>query len=166
MVREIKQLIPRIINKKRYVALIDTCANASVCSEALYNAIIQSGAKLIAMPTCGYNCSTEIGRRKQRIKLQCMIPIKIGDRVIEIIFRVIPNLVSELIIGCDFLIEWEASIDFESCVLLIKDGMGELITLFINEDMRKEVSKTYLQRNNYWKKRSLLSALTSKKRQK
>ena len=70
-----------------------------------------------------------------------MIPIKIGDRIIEIIFLVIPNLVSDLIIGCDFLIEWEASIDFEKCVLLIKEGMGELITPFINEDVRKEVSE-------------------------
>jgi Retroviral aspartyl protease. len=73
------------------------------------------------MPTCGLYCSTAIGCKKQRIKLQCMIPIKIGDRVIEIIFLVIPNLISDLIIGCDFLIEWEASIDFERCVLLIKD---------------------------------------------
>ena len=61
--------------------------------------------------------------------------------MIETIFLVIPNLVSDLIIGCDFLSKWEASIDFERCVLLIKDGMGELITPFINEDMRKEVSK-------------------------
>ena len=53
----------------------------------------------------------------------------------------LPNLVSDLIIGCDFLIEWEASIDFERCALLMKDGMGELITPFINEDVKKEVSE-------------------------
>jgi Retroviral aspartyl protease. len=84
-----------IINEKPYTALIDTGASASVCSEALYNAIKQSGAKLIAMLTCGLYCSTAIRRKKQRIKLQCMIPIKIRDRIIEIIFLVIPNLVSD-----------------------------------------------------------------------
>ena len=54
-----------IINEKPYIALIDTGASASVCSEALYNAIKKSGTKLIAMPTCGLYCSTAIGRKKQ-----------------------------------------------------------------------------------------------------
>ena len=105
--------IKTVINKKLYIALVDTGASASVCSEVLYNAIKQSGVKLIAMPTCGLYCSTAIGHKKQRIKLQCMIPIKIGDRTIEIIVLVIPNLVSDLIIRCNFLSEWETSIDFE-----------------------------------------------------
>ena len=45
--------IMAIINNKIYAELIDTGASASVCSEALYNQIIRSGAKLIARPTCG-----------------------------------------------------------------------------------------------------------------
>jgi hypothetical protein len=102
------------------------------------------------MPTCGLYCSTAIGRSKKRIKLQCIIPIKIGDKVIETIFLVIPNLISDLIIGCDFLSEWEASIDFERCILLIKGGMGELITPFIKEEVRKVVS------NNVSKEEQLL----------
>ena len=57
--------IRTITNTKPYIALIDIGASASVCSEALYNAIKQSRAKLIAMPTCGLYCSTAIGRKKQ-----------------------------------------------------------------------------------------------------
>ena len=78
--------IETVINNKLYIALVDTDASVSVCSEALYNAIKQSGMKLIAMPTCGLYYSTAKGNKKQGIKLQCMIPIKIGDRTIEIIF--------------------------------------------------------------------------------
>jgi hypothetical protein len=60
--------IMTIINNKRYAALIDKGASASVCSEALYNQIIRSGAKLIAMPTCGLYCSTAIGHSKKKIR--------------------------------------------------------------------------------------------------
>ena len=35
----------------------------------------------------------------------------------------------------------EASIDLKRCVLQIKDEMGELVTPFINEEVRKEVSE-------------------------
>ena len=132
--------IMAIINNKRYAALVDTGASASACSEVLYNSIIRSGANLIAMPFCGLYCSTAIGHSKKRVRFQCMIPIKIGDKVLEIIFLVIPNLISDLILGCDFLSEWKASVDFERCILLIKNGMGELITPFIKEEMREVIS--------------------------
>ena len=35
--------IKTVINKKLYIALVDTGASASICSEILYNAIKQSG---------------------------------------------------------------------------------------------------------------------------
>ena len=60
--------IMAIINNKRYAALVDTGASASVCSEALYNLIIRSGAKLIAMPTCGLYCLTATGHSKKKIR--------------------------------------------------------------------------------------------------
>ena len=132
--------IMAIINNKRYAALVDTGASASVCSEVLYNQIIRSGAKLIAMPTCGLYCSTAIGHSQKKVRLKCMIPTKIGGKVIELIFLVIPNLINDLILGCDFLSEWKASVDFERCILLIRNGMGELINPFIKEEMKEIIS--------------------------
>jgi len=126
------------INNKKYSALIDTGASASVCSESLYNQIVRSGAKLIAMPTCGLYCITAIGHSKKKVRLQCMMPLKIGKEVIELIFLVIPNLINDLIIGCDFLCQWRASIDFERCILLIRNDMGEQITPFIEEETKED----------------------------
>jgi hypothetical protein len=70
------------------------------------------GGKFIEMPTCGIFCSTAIRRKKQRIKIQCLISVQIGDTTEEIIFLIIPNLAVDLIIGCDSFTSWEAIIDF------------------------------------------------------
>jgi hypothetical protein len=67
---------------RQHIALLDTGATTSVCSVALYNRIKQLGGNLIAIPTCGLYCSTAIGRKRQRIKLQCMFPVEIGDLVL------------------------------------------------------------------------------------
>ena len=56
--------IKTVINKKLYVALVDTGASASICSEIFYNAINQSGVKLSALPTCGLFCSIAISHKK------------------------------------------------------------------------------------------------------
>ena len=100
------------IFEQTYIALLDTGTATSVCSEALYNRIKQLAEKLIVMPTCGLYCSTAIGQKRQRIKLQSMFPVKIGVRIEEIIFLIIPNLAVDLIIGCDSFSNWEALIDF------------------------------------------------------
>ena len=69
-----------------------------------------------------------------------MMSIKIGEEIIELIFLVIPNLINDLILGCDFLCQWKVSVDFERCILLIRNGMGELITPFIKEEMKEIIS--------------------------
>ena len=48
-----------ILNNK-YIALLDTGATTSVCSESLYNRIENMGGKFIELPTCGLFCSTAI----------------------------------------------------------------------------------------------------------
>jgi Retroviral aspartyl protease. len=65
--------LPKIevtIFARKYIALLDTGATTSVCSEALYNRIKQLGENLIAIPTCGLYCSTAIERKRQRFRLK------------------------------------------------------------------------------------------------
>ena len=57
-----------------------------MCSESVYNRIKNLRGKFIEMPTCGLYCSTAIGRKKQMIKVQCMLPVRIGEKTEEIVF--------------------------------------------------------------------------------
>ena len=99
------------------------------------------------MPTCGLYCSTAIGRKKQRIKIQCMFPVEIGERTEEIVFFIIPNLAVDLIIGCDSFMNWEALIDFGKNILQLNDERGTEIAPFINEEGRIETSDVTTQKN-------------------
>ena len=122
-----------ILNNK-FIALLDTGATTSVCSESLYNRMKNMGGKIIELPTCGLFCSTAIGRKKQRIKIQSIIPVQIGHTIKEIIFLIIPNLAVELIIGCDSFSNWKAIIDFgRNNLRLCDQNRIETIT-FVNEE--------------------------------
>ena len=142
-----KDPVPRIFDSpkieirifgKPYNCLLDTGATTNVCSEGLFLNLKSSGKKMVAIPTCGLFCSTAIGRKKQRIKLQSMIPVEIDGEVEEMLFMVIPNLSSELIIGCESFVQWRAQVNFDRNVLIMKWENRIKEVPFLNEDGTNE----------------------------
>ena len=115
------KIIVHIFGQK-FSCMLDTGATTSVCSESIFLELKSKARKLSIIPACGLYCTTTIGRKRQRIKYQCMLPIKINEQTLEVIFMVIPNLAVSFIIGCAFLAQWNAVINFESSNLCLQQG--------------------------------------------
>ena len=113
-------MIRGTINNVECTITLDSGSNTTVCSEAFFNKLLTKGIKLCALPTCGTFCLTAVGKSKQRIKFQCLLPITICGHKFEIMTMVIPGLVTDLIAGTDTLLAWEACMSFGARTLLIR----------------------------------------------
>ena len=102
-------------------------------SQQLYNHLCNKIGKIITLPTCGLYCSGALGKRRQKINLQCMISVEIEDERYDIIFLVVPTLAVDLIIGCEFFDKWKARINFEDNVLNITNERGLMNIPFMKE---------------------------------
>ena len=128
------KIIVHIFGQK-FSCMLDTGATTSVCSESIFLELKSKARKLSIIPACGLYCTTAIGRKRQRIKYQCMLPIKINDQILEVIFMVIPNLAVSFIIGCEFFAQWNAVINVESSNLCLQQGETTYTVPFAEGDI-------------------------------
>lgn len=104
-----------------YPCLIDTGSSSTVISESLYNLLRVKRPNLLTLPVRGLLCSGALGRLKQRVKYQSLIQVNIGGSIFDLLFLVIPNLSSDVIIGVDALESWRAVINLEELNMRVKD---------------------------------------------
>lgn len=121
------------INEQPYNACIDTGASLNVVSYRLYEHLKNSKVEIMSLPTSNLVCRVAIGKGAQPIKLQCLLTIKIEGELFDIIFLVIRNLNSDVILGCTFFEEHNVLVDFERRITYITNGNKKIACNFIAE---------------------------------
>ena len=120
----------KIINQnldKEIFALIDKGCELSIMNEHLYNRLRHEGLKCFELPTQHVNLLSAFNKKSNRVKKQAMLDVSIGDFNINQIVLLSPQLLTDAILGLDFLVDYHAVINF-----------AELsITLKINEECTK-----------------------------
>jgi hypothetical protein len=93
-------------------ALVDTGCEISIMNEHLYNGLRHRGLKGLELPTQNINLVSAFNRKSNRIKKQALIEFKIGDINITQILLISPQLLTDVILGLDFLMDYLTVMDF------------------------------------------------------
>ncbi|KAG8320383.1 ATP-dependent RNA helicase ddx25 [Homalodisca vitripennis] len=102
------------INKEEYHMIIDLGSQATIMSEKYYNEIKErSVLEILELPVTNLSIIGVTGIRSKKIDKQVMIEVEIENKVFQINFLVVKAVNLGIILGCDFLREHNAKIDFE-----------------------------------------------------
>jgi len=94
------------------LALIDTGCEMSILNENLYNKLGQAGLKCLELPTQGVKLVNAFNNKSKRVKKQALQGVNIGGSELEQVILLSARLLTEAILGLDFLINYEAEISF------------------------------------------------------
>jgi len=108
---ECSRLLIKILDHEIF-ALIDTGCELSVMNEHLYNRLRHEGLKCFELPTQHVNLLSAFNKKSNRVKKQAMLDVCIGDFKINQIFFLSPQLLTDAILGLDFLVDYHAVINF------------------------------------------------------
>ena len=86
---------------KIVTALIDTGSEVTAISEKFYNENLEYFTQCPTLPLCGKFIKAATGSKSTRLKLQVMIPTKINNLTLDLIYIVVPKLIKDCIIGID-----------------------------------------------------------------
>ena len=108
---ECPKLLIKIVDQE-ISALIDTRCELSIMDEHLYNRLRHEGLKCLELPTQHVNLLSAFNKKSNRVKTQAMLAVSIGDFKINQIVLLSPQLLTDVILGLDFLVEYHAVISF------------------------------------------------------
>jgi len=108
------------VNDTTYEMLLDSGAEISAISEHYQQLIMNENPKTPTIPVNGLHIYNAIGDKMTKISTQILLPIKIGENILQSPFMVIKNLNEKGILGNDFLENHGASIDFGRRILILK----------------------------------------------
>jgi hypothetical protein len=108
---ECPKLVIKIIDQEVH-ALIDTGCELSIMNEHLYNKLRHEGLECFELPTQHVNLLSPFNKKSNRVKKQAMLGLNIGDFEINQIMLLSPQLLTDAILGLDFLVDYKATIDF------------------------------------------------------
>jgi hypothetical protein len=106
---------PRIqinILDQEIFALVDTGCEMSIMNEQLYNGLRHKGFKCLELPAQNINLVSAFNRKSNRIKKQALLDFKIGNANINQVVLLSPQLLTDTILGLDFLMEYLTVINF------------------------------------------------------
>ena len=89
-------------------------------NEHLYNRLRQEGPKCFKLPTEHVNLLTAFNKKSNRVKKQAMLDVSIGDFKMNRIVLLSPQLVTDVIQGLDFLLDYHAVINFAQRSITLK----------------------------------------------
>jgi len=92
-------------------ALIDTGCELSIMNEHLYNRLRHEGLKCLELPTQHINLLSAFSKKSNRIKKQATLEVNIGNVKVNQIVLLSPQLLTNAILGLDFLVECNAVIN-------------------------------------------------------
>jgi len=115
---EFPKLLIKILDQDIF-ALIDTGCEFSFMNEHLYKRLRHEGLKCLELPTQHVNLLSGFNKKSNRIKKQAMLDVNIGEFKINQIVLLSPQLLTDAILGLDFLVDYYAVITSQSGVLFI-----------------------------------------------
>ena len=118
-----RQECPRIkiqVLDQSILALIDTGCEVSIMNEHLYNQLKHHGLNCLELPTQHVNLLSAFNKRSNRVKRQALLGFKIKTRSINQVMLLSPQLVTDVILGLDFLMDHGAIINFSERSISLK----------------------------------------------
>jgi len=91
-------------------ALIDTGCEMSILNESLYNKLRHAGLQCLELPTQHVNLVSAFSNKSKTVKKQALLDI--GETKLDQVVLLSAQLLTEAILGLDFLISYGAEISF------------------------------------------------------
>jgi hypothetical protein len=101
-------------------ALLDTGCELSILNEQLYNKVRLLGLNCLELPTQHLNLVRAFNERSERIRKQALLEIQIGDTTLDQVVLLSPQLLTDIILGLDFLIDHAAELRFPDGTVSLK----------------------------------------------
>ena len=114
-------------------ALIDTGAETTYISEESINTNKERLQNYPTLPINGVTLVGPIGGRPIRLNKQIYADIQLPDRIIQLVFLVVPKLSRPCIIGINLLDEFKSCIDLDSKTISFTHLEGKPYIRIINE---------------------------------
>ena len=93
-------------------------------NERVYEELIRTAIQPLTLPLSGVVLITAFGKKSNRIKNQALLEVQIGEDKFESVFLIVPQLINDMIIGCQLLQEYGIIFDFTDRALkYVKDGI-------------------------------------------
>jgi len=93
-------------------ALIDTGCEMSILNENLYNKLRHAGLQCLELPTQHVYLVSAFNDKSKRVKKQALLEVNIGGTKLEQVVLLSAQLLTEAILGLDFLINYGVEISF------------------------------------------------------
>lgn len=132
---------PRLLKilDQEIFALIDTGCEFSIMNEHLYNRLRHEGLKCFELPTQHVNLLGAFNKKSNRVKKQAMLDVSIGDFKINHIVLLSPKLLTDAILGLDFLVDYHAVINFAERSITLRINSEYIKIAFI--DIKETTNK-------------------------
>lgn len=116
----------------RIIALVDTGSEITCISETLYNELKITRETIPMVPVKGFQVRGAVGQRSTRISMQVMLEIELVKGVVrELTFLVVPGLTRPMILGFDFMRQYQIRIQLDGVVgMYIKHGVEPIFVPF------------------------------------
>jgi predicted aspartyl protease len=101
-------------------ALLDTGCELSVLNEQLYNKLRLLGLNCLELPTQHLNLISAFNERSKIIQMQALLEIQIGDSTLDQVVLLSPQLLTDTILGLDFMIDHAAELSFPDRAVSLK----------------------------------------------
>lgn len=110
---------------------LDSGCEVSCLAEQFYNENKQSAWKnLSVLPVCNLKMITASGRLTSNINKQILLPIQIQNDIFYANFLIVPKLIKNIIVGCDFLLKHRVKINFENFEVTLENNDKEIKIIF------------------------------------
>ena len=93
-------------------ALVDTGCELSILNENLYDKLKHAGLQCLELPTQHVNLVSAFNDKSKRVKKQALLEVNIGGTKLDQVVLLSAQLLTEAILGLDFLINYETEISF------------------------------------------------------
>ena len=109
-----------MIGGEEVSALLDTGCELSILNEQLYNKLRLLGLNCLELPTQHLNLVSAFNERSKRIRKQALLEIQIGDSTVDQVVLLTPQLLTDAILGLDFLIDHATELSFPDRTVSLK----------------------------------------------
>ena len=116
---ECPKFVIKVLDQEIF-SLIDTGCELSIMNEHLYNRLRHEGLKCFELPTQHVNLLSAFNKKSNKVKKQAMLDESIGDFKINQNVLLPPQLLTDAILGLDFLIDYHAVINIAERSITLK----------------------------------------------
>jgi hypothetical protein len=109
-----------MIGGEEFSALLDTGCEMSILNEQLYNKLRLLGLNCLVLPTQHLNLVSVFNERSKRIRKQELLEIQIGDSTADQVVLISPQLLTDAVLGIDFLVDHAAELSFPDRMVSLK----------------------------------------------